>query len=325
MTLASFNGSVVALCGGVGGAKLALGLSRVLAAEKLSIVINTADDFEHFGLAISPDIDTVTYTLAGRVNPATGWGLAEESWRFMAAVGQLGGETWFNLGDTDLATHAVRTAALAAGARLTEVTARIALALGVGTTLLPATDDPIRTIVETDEGTLPFQRYFVGRKCEPAVRALRFDHANTARPTPEVAAALAAPDLAAIILCPSNPFLSIDPILAIPGYHEMIAHAKVPVIAVSPIIGGRSIKGPLAKMMAELGLPVDARSIAAHYGDLIDVLIVDNEDAGLSLPGLHIRAATTLMTTLADRDGLALATLAIAKEVWRKTSEWSRP
>ncbi len=308
----------MALCGGVGGVKLALGLSRVLAADQLSVVINTADDFEHFGLAISPDIDTVTYTLAGRVNPATGWGLAEESWRFMAAVGQLGGETWFNLGDTDLATHAVRTAALAAGATLTEVTARIALALGVKTPLLPATDDPIRTIVETDEGTLPFQRYFVGRRCEPVIRALRFDYADNARPSPEVVAALAAQDLGAIILCPSNPFLSIDPILAIPGYREMIARSGVPVIAISPIIGGQSIKGPLAKMMAELGIPVDARSIAAHYDGLIDVLIVDEEDAGLSVPGLEIRAAKSLMTTLADRDRLALATLAIAREVGRK-------
>ena len=318
MTPAPFQGSVVALCGGVGGAKLALGLSRVLAADQLSVVINTADDFEHFGLAISPDIDTVTYTLAGRVNPATGWGLAEESWRFMAAVGQLGGETWFNLGDTDLATHAVRTAALAAGATLTEVTARIALALGVKTPLLPATDDPIRTIVETDEGTLPFQRYFVGRRCEPVIRALRFDYADNARPSPEVVAALAAQDLGAIILCPSNPFLSIDPILAIPGYREMIARSGVPVIAISPILGGQSIKGPLAKMMAELGIPVDARSIAAHYDGLIDVLIVDEEDAGLSVPGLEIRAAKSLMTTLADRDRLALATLAIAREVGRK-------
>ena len=318
MTSAPFQGSVVALCGGVGGVKLALGLSRVLAADQLSVVINTADDFEHFGLSISPYIDTVTYTLAGRVNPATGWGLAEESWRFMAAVGQLGGETWFNLGATDLATHAVRTAALAAGATLTEVTARIALALGVKTPLLPATDDPIRTIVETDEGTLPFQRYFVGRRCEPVIRALRFDYADNARPSPEVVADLAAHDLGAIILCPSIPFLSIDPILAIPGYREMIARSGVPVIAISPIIGGQSIKGPLAKMMAELGIPVDARSIAAHYDGLIDVLIVDAEDAGLSVPGLEIRAAKSLMTTLADRDRLALATLAIAREVGRK-------
>jgi LPPG:FO 2-phospho-L-lactate transferase len=319
MTSAPFQGSVVALCGGVGGAKLALGLSRVLAADQLSVVINTADDFEHFGLAISPDIDTVTYTLAGRVNPATGWGLAEEGWRFMAAVGQLGGETWFNLGDTDLATHGVRTAALAAGATLTEVTARIALALGVKTALLPVTDDPIRTIVETDEGTLPFQRYFVGRKCEPAVRALRYDNADASRPTREVVAALSASDLGAIILCPSNPFLSIDPILAVPGVRELIARAGVPVIAISPIIGGRSIKGPLAKMMAELGIPVDARSIAAHYDGLVDVLIVDDEDASLSVAGPQIRSAKTLMTTLADREGLALATLAIAGEVGRKT------
>lgn len=313
MSGAVFEGSYVALCGGVGGAKLALGLSRILCAGQLSIVVNTADDFEHFGLSVSPDLDTVAYTLAGRVNPATGWGLANESWRFMEAVGQLGGETWFNLGDTDLATHAVRSARLAGGARLTEVTAGIAAALGIVPALLPATDERLRTMVETDEGTLPFQRYFVGRRCEPAVASLRYENAENTRPTAEVKAALAAPDLQAIIICPSNPFLSIDPILAIPGYRAMIRAAGVPVIAISPIIAGQSIKGPLAKIMREMGMPADVQSIAAHYRGLIDILVVDEQDRDARVEGLDIRVARTLMTTLEDRVALATATLEMAR------------
>lgn len=313
MSGSPFEGSYVALCGGVGGAKLALGLSRILGAGQLSIVINTADDFEHFGLWVSPDIDTVTYTLAGRVNTATGWGRANESWRFMEAVEQLGGETWFNLGDTDLATHAVRSARLAAGARLTEITAGIATALGVVPVLLPATDERIRTMVETDEGTLPFQHYFVGRKCEPAVSSLRYENAENTSPTVDVRAAFAASDLQAIIICPSNPFLSIDPILAIPGYREMIRAAGVPVIAVSPIIAGKSIKGPLAKMLREMGMPADVQSIAAHYQGLIDSLVVDEQDRDALAAGVDIRAAKTLMTTLEDRVALATATLEMAR------------
>jgi LPPG:FO 2-phospho-L-lactate transferase len=299
------NGRVVALCGGVGGAKLALGLSKVVAPERLAVIVNTGDDFRHFGLSICPDLDTVTYTLAGRVNAETGWGRAGETWRFMEAVGELGGEDWFNLGDTDLATHAVRTARLAAGARLTEVTRDIARALGVGPAILPASDDPVATVVDTAEGALPFQRYFVGRRCQPAVRGLRYQGATEARPAPEVVGALSAPDLKAIVVCPSNPYLSLDPMLAVPGFRALIRKCGAPVVAVSPIVGGAAIKGPLAKMMTELGHAAGSQSIADHYADLLDVLVIDETDRQeqISTPSVHV--ARTVMRSLDDRIALA--------------------
>ena len=309
MTAARFTGKIAAVCGGVGGAKLALGLSHVLDSDQFSIVVNTGDDFEHMGLSISPDIDTVTYTLAGLVNPETGWGRKDESWRFMDALGALGGETWFNLGDTDLATHALRSSRLASGARLTEVTRDITRALGIDVPVLPATDDRLRTIVETDEGALPFQRYFVGRRCQPVARSLRYENAKNARLTPEVIAALEDPDLAAIVICPSNPFLSVDPILAIPGAVARIKASDVPVIAISPIIGGKAVKGPLAKMMTEFGLTSDVNSIARHYNKLADVLIVDKADRDATFEGLQKCVTDTLMTTLEDR--IALATFVL--------------
>jgi len=306
------SGTIVALCGGVGGAKLALGLSHILPSDQLSVIVNTADDFEHLGFSISPDIDTVTYTLSDLVNPETGWGRKDESWRFMEALGDLGGETWFNLGDTDLATHVQRTARLSGGARLTEVTRDIARAMGIKVPILPVTDDKVRTMVETDEGSLQFQRYFVGRRCEPVVHSLRFDNVQNTRLTPEVVAALEAPDLAAIVICPSNPFLSVDPILAITGARELIRDRDVPVIAVSPIIGGKAIKGPLAKMMAEFGMPLDVASIAQHYAGLADVLVVDNADAGVVFEGPKKCVSKTLMTTLQDKIALAKVVLDIA-------------
>ncbi|MBJ3776619.1 2-phospho-L-lactate transferase [Acuticoccus mangrovi] len=307
----SGRGSVVALCGGIGGAKLALGLSHVVPAKKLSIIVNVGDDFRHFGLAVSPDVDTVLYTLSGRVNPATGWGRNEETWRFMEAVGELGGETWFNLGDTDLAMHAVRTARLAAGARPTEITAAFARALGIAPAILPATDAHVPTVVETDEGVLPFQRYFVGLRCAPVVRTLRYHAADEAEPTPEVKAALNAPDLAAIILCPSNPYLSIDPMLAIPGLRYALATAKAPTIAVSPLVGGDAVKGPLAKMMDELGHARTSATILAHYGDLVDLLLLDERDAAEATDP-RMAVAKTMMVTLEDRIALARACLAAA-------------
>lgn len=305
MSHALFSGKVAALCGGVGGAKLALGLCHVLEPDQLSIIVNTADDFEHLGLSISPDIDTVVYTLSQQVNPSTGWGRSDETWRFMEALERLGGTTWFNLGDTDLATHAFRTGRLASGARLTEITREIAQAYGIKVPILPATDDRIRTIVETDEGALPFQRYFVGRRCEPAVRSLRYENASNTRPTPEVIAALEAPDLAAVVICPSNPFLSVEPILAIPGIRERIAGRGVPVVAVSPIIAGKSIKGPLGKMMAEFGLPADVKTIADHYRELADIIIVDEADRNATFNGPEKHVTATLMRTLSDKIALA--------------------
>lgn len=303
---------VVALCGGVGGAKLALGLSRILDGDRLSVVVNTGDDFNHFGLRICPDIDTVTYTLAGVVNEATGWGRDEETWQFMASVRALGGEHWFNLGDRDLATHAVRTARLASGERFTTVTAAIAEAFGISAAILPVSDDPVSTIVYTDEGDLPFQRYFVGRRCEPRVRTLAFEGAASARLSPEVTAALDDPDLGAIVVCPSNPYLSIDPMLAIPGLRERIAGSKAPVIAVCPVVGGMAIKGPLAKMMAEFGVEISPQTIADHYGDLIDILVADHVDRHLPVRGPRVHFAQTVMHDLNDKIALAREVMDLA-------------
>ena len=299
------NRRVVALCGGIGGAKLALGLAAVVPPEDLTVVVNTGDDFCHFGLMICPDLDTVTYTLAGRANPQTGWGRAGESWRFMEAVAELGGEDWFSLGDTDLATHAVRTAALTAGTRLTDVTRSIAQALWVRPSILPATDDRVETMIATEDGELPFQHYFVQRRCQPRVSGLRYAGAKEATPTPEVVAALRAPDLAAVVICPSNPYLSIDPMLAIPGFRPLLEGAAAPVLAVSPIVRGAAIKGPLAKMMTELGHAVDPAAIARHYGNLVDLLVVDEADRDVRIDGPRIHVAHTVMNTLEDRTALA--------------------
>ncbi len=306
------GGRVVALCGGVGGAKLALGLSKCVPGSRLTVIVNTGDDFVHHGWLICPDIDTVVYTLAGIVNPETGWGRAGESWNFMAELAALGGEDWFRLGDRDLATHAVRTARLAAGARLTEVTAEIAASFGVAATILPMTDDPVRTMVETDEGVLAFQHYFVRRRCEPRVRSIRYEGAMEAGLTPEVEAALTAPGLRAIVLCPSNPYLSIDPMLAIPGMRRKIADAGAPVVAVSPIVGGSALKGPLAKMMAELGMRVDPQTVIDHYDALVDVFIADRQDRHLALRGPRTRFTNTVMSSLEDRIALAREVLAAA-------------
>ncbi|MGX1308147.1 LPPG:FO 2-phospho-L-lactate transferase [Amorphus suaedae] len=297
-------GSVVAFCGGIGGAKLALGLTHVVQPDRLTIVVNTGDDFRHFGLHISPDIDTVLYTLSGRANTETGWGRAGESWRFMEAVAEIGGETWFALGDTDLALHAARTARLDRGDSLSAITGDLAKALGIGATILPATDERLATLVETDVGTLAFQRYFVEQRCAPAVRKIHFDGADVAKPGTSVRAALAAPDLSAIVICPSNPYLSIDPILAIPGMRGLIETATAPVVAVSPLVGGQAVKGPLAKIMGELDLALTHTSILDHYDGLVDVLLVDRMD-DMAAADPRLLAAPTMMTSLEDRIVLA--------------------
>lgn len=302
---------IVALAGGVGGAKMAFGLSRVLPPDKLAIIVNTADDFEHLGLHVAPDLDTVMYTLAGLANPETGWGLADESWNFMSAIERLGGPSWFRLGDRDIATHVLRTERLRAGERLTEATAELCAALGIRCAVLPMSDDPVRTIVETTTGLLPFQEYFVHLKCEPVVRGFRFEGAATAKPS---AAALAALKQAeAIVLCPSNPFVSIAPILAVAELDRAIRTARAPVVAISPIIGGAAVKGPAAKMMLELGLDVSVVGIASHYRKLIDGLVLDEADAALApaveAMGLRCAVMPTLMRTDEDRARLAQATL----------------
>jgi LPPG:FO 2-phospho-L-lactate transferase len=302
---------VLALCGGVGGAKLALGLYRLLGGE-LAVAVNTGDDFTHLGLRICPDLDTVTYTLAGCVNPETGWGRAGESGQFMAALAELGGEDWFFLGDRDLALHVERTRRLAAGATLSAVTDHLARALGVRARILPMSDLPAPTLVETDAGTLAFQHYFVRERCRPAVRGLRLGGAQGCA-VPELLRLLRDPGLEAIVLCPSNPWLSLDPILALPGVRAALRASPVPVVAVSPIVGGRALKGPTAKIMAELGLEVSARTIAAHYGDLLDCLILDRADAALAadLPGTLV--AATVMHSEDDKIALAQTTLAAAR------------
>jgi LPPG:FO 2-phospho-L-lactate transferase len=309
----SHDGPVLALSGGIGGAKLALGLSRVLPPGKLAVVANTGDDFEHLGLAISPDLDTLTYTLAGIDNPETGWGLRSETWNFMTALDALGGETWFRLGDHDLATHVERTRRLKAGESLSRVTEDFCRRLGVQTKILPMSDDGVRTRVRTAQGWLEFQDYFVRRHCEPAVTELMYQGAAAARPQPEFLSMVADPRLRAVVVCPSNPFLSIDPILALPGVRAALAACPAPVVAVSPIISGRAVKGPTAKMMTELGLPVTAAAVARHYGDLLDGYLVDHGDAdSVDCPGVEVADAATIMTTLADREALAREVLAFA-------------
>ncbi len=276
MSSDSSKGRVVALCGGIGGAKLALGLNRVLPPGRLSVIVNSGDDFEHLGLKVCPDLDTVLYTLADIADPERGWGRAHETWQFMASVAQFGGETWFQLGDRDLAMHVVRTDWLRAGKSLSAFAAHAARQLGISAQILPMTDASVQTVVETDEGELPFQHYFVRRRCEPVVRGIRFSGAHEAKPAAGVADLLADPNLRCIVICPSNPYLSIDPILAVPGIVSALALSQVPVIAVSPIIGGKAVKGPTAKIMSELGVAVTTQSIAGHYHGLIDVLVIDD-------------------------------------------------
>ena len=309
--------TVVAICGGVGGAKLALGLQHLI-GERLTVVINVADDFEHMGLRICPDLDTVIYTLGGLSDEVRGWGRAGETWNFMEATKQLGGESWFMLGDRDLALHVERTRRLASGETLTEIITDIARTLGIAPQLLPVTDDDIRTKVETDIGILDFQRYFVEHRCAPTLKRISFEGARQARLNPRVTAALASPDLGAVVICPSNPYLSIDPVLAVPGLREAMRNGVAPVVAVSPIIGGHAIKGPTAKIMGELKIDTTQASIAKHYAGLIDGLLIDTGDAAdLSGSDIRVHAVPTLMTDLASRIQLARETLAFAARLAR--------
>ena len=312
---------IVALCGGVGGAKLAYGLARALPPHELTIVVNTGDDFQHFGLTICPDVDTVLYTLADSDNRDTGWGRAAESWAVMDEVNRLGGETWFKLGDKDLALHLMRRQRLDRGERLTSVTQQLAARLGVQSVVLPMSDDPVRTIVQTAEGDLAFQEYFVRLRCEPKVTGFRFEGAVEARSSPEVQAALSHPELRGVIICPSNPYVSIGPMLAIAGIREQLERTKVPVLAVSPIVAGRTIKGPAAKMMAELGGPVSALHVARLYAEFIDGMLLDEQDRTL-LDGRRdgdprLFFAPTVMRILDDRVALARECLRLLEELRR--------
>jgi LPPG:FO 2-phospho-L-lactate transferase len=305
------NGRVVVLTGGVGGAKLVLGLCHMLPAEQVTAIVNTGDDFTHLGLAVSPDIDTLLYTLAGKANAAQGWGREGETWSFMEALRALGGDDWFLLGDGDLALHVLRTQRLRAGEPLSAIIADFARAWGVGARILPMTDDRVATQLETDEGLLDFQDYFVRRRCEPRVGAIRFTGAETATPGPGVIEAIRDPECRAILVAPSNPYLSVDPILAMPGVREALAKASAPVVAVSPLIGGKAVKGPTAKLVNEMGIRPDAKSIADHYAGWLDALLVDTQDPPVALSIVQARA-DTLMTSLEDRIRVARAALDLA-------------
>lgn len=304
--------SILAIAGGVGGAKLAAGLAAVLPAGAMTIAVNTGDDFEHMGLTICPDIDSVTYAMAGLNNREKGWGVAGETWAFMDMVDKLDGETWFALGDRDLATHVLRTQALRGGESLSAVTARMTRALGIRQKVVPMSDDPVRTIVSTNEGDLAFQDYFVRRQCAPVFRSIRFDGAENAQMAAGFGAALADPGLEAIVFCPSNPILSMAPILSVPGVRDALIGRRVPAVALSPFIAGQAIKGPAAKIMRELGLGTKPASVAQQYAGLIDGLMVDSVDIE-AVDGVAVCATDTLMRNAEDQARLAREVLAFAR------------
>lgn len=289
---------ITALAGGVGGAKLAHGLAQILAPEELIIIVNTGDDFEHLGMYISPDLDTVCYTLAGLANPETGWGRIDETWNTIANIEKLGGPNWFRLGDQDIATHLERTRRMKAGRSLSQITKDFCTAWGIKHTILPMSDSPVRTMVNTDEGELAFQEYFVHRHCEPRVKGFRFDGVDCAEPAIGVREAIDSAE--AILICPSNPWVSVDPIL------RVIKKINKPVVAVSPIIGGQAVKGPAAKMYTELGIEPSALAVAEHYGNLLNGFVLDTVDSLLSdkIAGRTL-VTNTLMNNSSDRARLA--------------------
>ena len=311
---------ILALAGGVGGAKLAHGLAMTMEAEKLVVAVNTGDDFEHLGLYISPDLDTVMYTLAEIDNRETGWGVADESWNFMDALAGIGGETWFKLGDRDLATHIERTRRLRAGEALSDITENLCAKLGIACAVVPMSDRPVRTIVETTTGErLPFQDYFVRLACGPEVTGFSFDGAEQAEPALALAKTLDGNGVGAVIICPSNPYVSIAPMLAIPALGGFIKSRKIPVAAISPIVGGAAIKGPAAKMMGELGVEISALGIARHYAGLIDGIVIDDRDRELLRPiedlGIKVLVTNTIMQNTVDKSRLAEQTVDFARQL----------
>jgi LPPG:FO 2-phospho-L-lactate transferase len=308
---------IVALCGGVGGAKLADGLQQCLAPGELHVIVNTGDDFEHRGLPICPDLDTVLYTLAGVANTSQGWGRADETWRVQTQWRELGIETWFQLGDRDIALHLYRRELQAQGMRLTQISRTLAERLGVASDLLPMCDVPAPTTVLTDAGEMPFQEYFVKQQCRPVVRGFRYGATGTGDLTAEIRRVLEDGNLDGIVLCPSNPYLSVAPILAVPGMRECLVRARVPIIAVSPLIGGAAVKGPAAKIMQELNLPVSPLEIARGYADFLDAMLIDPADAELlalrESDDPELAAAPIMMRTPADRRALATVCLDVLR------------
>ena len=271
------------------------------------------------GLPISPDLDTVMYTLAGENNTSQGWGVANESWRVMERVAALGGEDWFQLGDLDIATHLCRAHWLAQGSSLSEVTDKLAQRLGVATKLLPMTDQRVQTLVKTQAGEMTFQNYFVREQCRPVVCGFRFEGIEHSQPVKQLLNVLHDDDLAAIIICPSNPYVSVDPILAVPGVKEAIANSPAPVLAVSPIVGGEALKGPAAKMLSELGVESSAVAIARHYGDLLDGIIIDSVDhhqrEEITDLGISVYCTNTIMRTLDDKKQLAVEAIEFCEQL----------
>lgn len=314
---------ILALAGGVGGARLAQGLVQVLAPDRLGIAVNVGDDFEHLGLHVSPDLDSVMYTLAGVHNADAGWGRADETWHFMDALERLGGETWFRLGDRDLAVHVERTRRLRAGEPLSAVTAGFCARFGVRHPVMPASDQRLRTRVLTDAGDLDFQDYFVRRRCEPVVHGLRFDGAQAPLPSPALDALIAAGNISGILICPSNPWLSIAPMLAINALGGLIDAHRVPVVAVSPIIAGRAVKGPAAKIMRELGGGSDALGVVRYYGARVDGWVIDRQDAALAgaieAAGHRVLVTDTLMNSPERARQLADAALGLLAAAGART------
>ncbi len=293
--------SVVALAGGVGGAKFADGLAQCLPAGALTVIVNTGDDFQHYGLTICPDLDTVTYTLGGVANSVNGWGLTDDTQQMLGMMRRYGDEAWFGLGDKDIATHLLRSQWLHEGRSLTEIIQRLAKGLGISARILPMSDDAAPTMIDTVEyGILPFQEYFVRYRWQPTVRRIILE--NTARPTVAALAAIESADL--IVICPSNPLLSVEPILKI-GFREALAKRRAPCIAISPLVGGQAIKGPAAKLMTELGLESSANGIAHYYGDLIDGLMVQTGDSVDAVAGQRAIFADIVMHSISDRARLA--------------------
>jgi LPPG:FO 2-phospho-L-lactate transferase len=308
---------ITALAGGIGASKLLLGLASVMPPEDITIIANTGDDIELFGLRICPDIDTVVYTLAGVINEEAGWGLTGDTFECLRWLERYGEAPWFNLGDRDLATHIFRTAALRDGRSLTEATDHIRRSLGVRSTILPMTDAYTPTRVVTEEGEMHFQEYFVRQRCEPRVREIRFDNIESATPAPEVLNAIL--EAEAVIICPSNPFISIGPILAVPGVREALRQTEAQVIAVTPIIGGRALKGPAADMLRDLGHEVSALGVAALYRDFLNIFVLDETDkacaAGIRSIGVHALTTGTLMNTIEDKRLLARTVLQLVEVI----------
>ena len=316
---------VTLLAGGVGGARMAAGMAANLPPGHLTVIVNTGDDFEHLGLKICPDIDTVCYTLAGMENPVTGWGRQGDTYQAIDVVANLGGPAWFLLGDLDLGVHLERTRRCKAGNPLSRITQDFCRAWGITTKVLPMTDDNTPTWVYTDDGKLSFQEYFVHQRCMPKVIGFEFENIEHSKPAPGVCRSLDEADF--VIICPSNPFVSIDPILHVPGIKEAVK--RRPVVAVSPLIAGKTVKGPAAKMFAELGLVPSSLEVARHYGDLLDGFVIDRQDQGLSAEfkqmGIDVGVLDILMKTPEDRARLASEVLAFCARIMETRPKSSPP